>query len=341
MKYLDSFKLRHILIFIIILIISSIICISIGSVSIPFGEVFNIIISKITGNVLSSPNSSIVLNVRIPRVFNVILVGGSLAISGAAMQGLLKNPLAEGGTLGVSAGASLGAVLSIALGITIPNVPFGATVAMAIVFAFISILIVLSLSYKLDFSLSTNTIILLGVIYSMFASSIQSFVIVFAARNLESITSWSLGSLSGSTYTGGFVILFVLLIFGFILYSNSRELDAFAISEENASNIGIDVRKVKFLVMVSISAIIGVSVAFSGTIGFVGLIIPHIMRKIVGPSHRKLLIASLFGGGIFLLFADLIARTIMSPLELPIGVITSFVGSMLFVYIFYSMRKVK
>ena len=133
----------------------------------------------------------------------------------------------------------------------------------------------------------------------------------------------------------------MLLIFGTIIISKSRELDAFAISEENAAHIGVDVRKVKLSIMVCVSAIIGVSVAFSGSIGFVGLIIPHIMRRLVGPSHNKLLIVTAIGGSIFLLFADLIARTVLSPIELPIGVITSFVGSILFVYIYYSMRKVR
>lgn len=133
----------------------------------------------------------------------------------------------------------------------------------------------------------------------------------------------------------------VLLIFGGIIYSKSTELDAFAISEENAAHIGIDVRKVKLILMICVSAIIGVSVAFSGTIGFVGLIVPHMMRKIVGPNHGKLMMASIFGGAIFLIYADLLARIVFRPLELPIGVITSFVGSILFIYIYYSMRQVK
>lgn len=346
MKRLDTFKLRHFLGFLLILLIGMLISLVIGSVSIPIKEVFNIILSKIQeklslGEVISSPHASIILAVRLPRVINASLVGASLAISGAAMQGLLRNPLAEGGTLGVSSGAGLGAVLSIALGISIPGFPFGATVIMAMAFAFLSILIILTLSYKLDFNLSTNTIILLGVIFSMFVSSIQSFIIVFSSNKLESIMSWSMGSLSGSSYSGGLIILIVLLIAGINIYSKSRELDAFAISEENAAHIGVDVRKIKLSIMVSVSALIGVSVAFSGTIGFVGLIIPHIMRRIVGPSHRKLIIATGFGGGIFLLIADLIARTVMAPLELPIGIITSFVGSILFINIYYSLRKVR
>ena len=341
MDKIDKFKFHHYIIFGIVLLITMLICLGVGSVSIPVGEIFEILLSKIKGEEVVSAFSSIILAVRLPRVITTTLVGASLALSGAAMQGLLRNPLAEGGTLGVTSGAALGAVIAIAYNIRIPIIPFGGTVVMAILFAFISIIIILSLSYKLDFNLTTNTIILLGVIYSMFASSIRSFIIVFASNKLESITSWSMGSLAGSTYMGALIIFIVLLIFGTIIISKSRELDAFAISEENAAHIGVDVRKVKLSIMVCVSAIIGVSVAFSGSIGFVGLIIPHIMRRLVGPSHNKLLIVTAIGGSIFLLFADLIARTVLSPIELPIGVITSFVGSILFVYIYYSMRKVR
>lgn len=341
LKELDRFKFKHYIFFSILLLGAAIIALGVGSVSIPFKEVLNILKATIGGRETSGVYSSIILAVRLPRVINVALVGACLALSGAAMQGLLRNPLAEGGTLGVTSGAALGAVLSIALGIRIPFIPFGGTVVMAILFAFLSILIILFLAYKLDFNLNTNTLILLGVIYSMFASSINSFIIVFSSHKLESITSWSMGSLAGSTYEGALVIAVVLLIFGTNIILKSKELDAFAISEENAANIGVDVKKIKLNIMISVSAIIGVSVAFSGSIGFVGLIIPHIMRRFVGPSHNKLLVVTTFGGAIFLLFADLIARTVMSPIELPIGIITSFIGSIIFVNIYYSMRKVK
>lgn len=341
MKELERFGLRHYILFVLLLLGAMLIALGVGSVSISFQEVLHIIRGAISGEPLSGPNSSIIMAVRLPRVINVALVGACLAISGAAMQGLLRNPLAEGGTLGVTSGAALGAVLAIALGIRIPFIPFGGTVVMSILFAFLSIIIILFLAYKLDFNLNTNTLILLGVIYSMFASSLNSFIIVFSSHKLESITSWSMGSLAGSTYEGALVIAVVLLIFGTNIILKSKELDAFAISEENAANIGVDVKRVKLSIMISVSAVIGVAVAFSGSIGFVGLIIPHIMRRIVGPSHNKLLVITTFGGGIFLLFADLVARTVMSPIELPIGIITSFIGSILFVYIYYTMRKVR
>lgn len=320
-----------------LLILSMFIAVIFGSVKLPAGEVVDIVLGR--GGRPSS--EAILLAIRIPRVLSVALVGAGLALTGATMQGLLRNPLADGSTLGISAGASLGAVIAIALNIDIPWISFGGTVIMAMVFAFLSLMIILTIAYKVDYRLNTNTIILLGVIYGMFVSSIRAFIVVFSSNKLESITTWSLGSLAGSSYQGAITMGIVLLIFGGIIYSKSTELDAFAISEENAAHIGIDVRKVKLILMICVSAIIGVSVAFSGTIGFVGLIVPHMMRKIVGPNHGKLMMASIFGGAIFLIYADLLARIVFRPLELPIGVITSFVGSILFIYIYYSMRQVK
>lgn len=137
------------------------------------------------------------------------------------------------------------------------------------------------------------------------------------------------------------IILLVLVFLVPRILLNSKALDVFSIGERNAENIGINVKKVKLDVILCVSAIIGVCVAFTGTIGFVGLIMPHILRKFVGPSHNKLLPISMFGGSIFLLLADLISRTVLRPIELPIGVVTSFVGSILFVYIYYNMRKVR
>lgn len=331
------FRETYLILLIGLLLLSMFIGVVFGSVKLPAGEVMDILLGR--GGRASS--EAILMSIRIPRVLSVALVGAGLALTGATMQGLLRNPLADGSTLGISAGASLGAVIAIALNISISWISFGGTVVMAMVFAFLSLMIILTIAYKVDYRLNTNTIILLGVIYGMFVSSVRAFIVVFASNKLESITTWSMGSLAGSTYQGAITMAVILAIFGGIILSKSTELDAFAISEENAAHIGIDVRKVKLILMICVSAIIGVSVAFSGTIGFVGLIIPHMMRRIVGPSHNKLMIASIFGGAIFLIYADLIARVVLRPLELPIGVITSFVGTILFIYIYYSMRQVK
>jgi iron complex transport system permease protein len=255
------------------------------------------------------------------------------------MQGLLRNPLADGSTLGVSSGASLGAVIAIAFGIRMPSFPFAGTMVMAIIFAFLSLIIILTLSYKMDFSLSTNTIILIGVIYSMFVSSVLSLITTFASDRVKQITFWLMGSLSGSSYENALVLFIALVIFGVIILFHARELNAFAIGEENARHIGVNVKRVKFIVMIAVSGLIGVCVSIGGTIGFVGLVVPHMVRMLTGPNHKRLIPTSLFGGAIFLMFADLIARILLNPLELPIGVVTSFIGAILFIYIFYSSRR--
>ena len=282
---------------------------------------------------------SSIMPIRLPRVLCVALTGAALSLAGAAMQGLLKNPLADGSTLGVSSGASLGAVCAIAFGVTLPGFPFAGTMVMAILFAFGSLLVILGLSYKLDRSLSTNTIILIGVIFSMFVSSIMSIVITFAADKVQKITFWTMGSLSGSTYQNAAVLALALAVCGAVILLHAQILNAFAVGEDNARQIGVDVKRAKLVLLITVSVLIGVCVSIGGTIGFVGLVTPHMARMLVGPNHRRLLPAAMFGGAVFLMLADLVARTLLNPLELPIGVVTSFVGAIVFVVIFYQSRK--
>lgn len=283
--------------------------------------------------------ASIIWNVRMPRVFGVALTGAALSVGGCAMQGLLKNPLADGSTLGVSSGSSLGAVLAIVLGIRIPQLPFAGTMVMAILFAFLSMLLILGLAYRLDYSLSTSTIILIGVIYSMFVSSIMSLLTAFFSDKVKNITFWTMGSLQGTTYENVLVLLGAVVVFGGILLGHMDELNAFAIGEDIARNVGIHVKRVKLRILICVSGLIGICVSVGGTIGFIGLVTPHIMRLCVGPNHKKLMPASMFFGAVFLMLSDLAARTILRPVELPIGVITSFVGAIVFVLIFYHSRK--
>lgn len=342
MRRPDRFQTHEYLVFSTVMTVVFIVCVFAGSVRIPIAEILGVFKSLLTGSEAESSRAlQIIINIRIPRVLNVALTGAALALCGAAMQGLLRNPLADGSTMGVSSGASLGAIISIAFGITLPGFSTGSTIIMSIVFAFASLLIILGLAYKLDYSLATNTIILIGVIFTMFAHSIISLIVVFAGDRVKSIMFWTMGSLAGSNYKNSVVLAISLLICGTIILLLTDELNAFAIGEENARHIGVNVRRVKLLILIMVSVLIGVTVSIGGTIGFAGLVIPHMARMLVGPNHKRLLPASLFAGASFLMLADLIGRTILRPLELPIGVVTSFIGSITFVYIFYSVRKVK
>ncbi len=317
-------------------------CVCLGSVNIPVRDTLTAVWNTLWGlPIPQGVSRSVIVFVRLPRVICVALSGAALSLCGAAMQGLLRNPLADGSTLGVSSGASLGAILAIAFGVTIPGVTYAGPMLMAMVFAFLSLLFILSLAYRLDHSLATNTIILIGVIFTMFAHSIISLIITFSGDKVKSILFWTMGSLSGSSYQNALMLLAALVVCGALMLSKTRELNAFAVGEDNARHVGVDVKRVKLTVLISASALIGVCVSVGGTIGFVGLVIPHIMRMVTGPNHKRLLPASMFGGAIFLMLADMAGRMILRPLEMPIGVITSLIGSIVFVYIFYRSRKGK
>jgi iron complex transport system permease protein len=338
----EGFRAGELVLFSLATLATMALCICVGSVSLPLKETLKVIWNAIFGLPMPEGISvPIILSVRLPRVLCVALTGAALSICGAAMQGLLKNPLADGSTLGVSSGASLGAVIAIAFGITIPGVPFAGTMVLAIAFAFLSLLIILSLAQKIDYSMSTNTIILIGVIYSMFVSSILSLIVTFASDHVKQITFWTMGSLLGASMQNALVLLVSLLLFGGVILRYARELNAFAISEDNARNVGVPVKRIKLVLLIAVSALVGVCVSVGGTIGFVGLVTPHMVRMIVGPNHRRLLPASLFGGAIFLMLADLVARILLNPIELPIGVVTSFVGAFLFIAIFYRSRRAR
>lgn len=336
----EGFNSAQYLLFIIITVSALLVCIVTGSVNIPLKDTVRIIFDSILGReVPAGAYKAILLSVRLPRVICVALEGAALSLCGAAMQGLLQNPLADGSTMGVSSGAALGAVLSLAFGITVPGFEQLGTMGMSMLFACISLFLILSLAYRLDNSLATYTIILIGVIFSMFVSSILSLVVTFAPDRAKNIMFWTMGSLASTSFSDAVILLVSLILFGGVLLSLSRELNAFAIGEQNALHVGVDVKKVKLVVLISVSALIGVCVSIGGTIGFVGLVIPHMTRLVVGPNHKKLMPACIFVGASFLMLADLVARTILRPLELPIGVVTSFIGSITFIYIFYNSRR--
>ena len=257
------------------------------------------------------------------------------------MQGLLRNPLADGSTMGVSSGAALGAVIAMAAGFTLPGTGYGGVMVTAMAFAFGSLVLILSLAYALDNSLATHSIILIGVIFTMFISSIISLVVTFASDHTRSLNFWTLGSFSGVNYGQAKLLALALAPCGGVIMRYSHELNAFAVGEDNARHVGVNVKRVKLVILITVSALIGVCVSISGTVSFVGLVMPHIARMLVGPNHKRLLPASLFAGAIFLLLADLAARTLFSPIELSIGVVTSLVGAVAFVIIFYRTRKAR
>lgn len=329
--------LRETLLYTAALLAVFLLCICFGSVSVPLSQIFAAIKNAFAGSG-GGTSYSIIISVRLPRVVCVALAGAALSLCGAAMQGLLRNPLADGSTLGVSSGASLGAIIAIAFGIQIPGIAGGGTMFTAMLFAFLSLLCILGLAYSLDYSLATNTIILIGVVFSMFVNALISLVITFAGERVRPIVFWMMGSLASATWGNALSLFIALLVCGTVIFCFSQELNAFTLGEENARHLGINVRRVKLGILVSVSVLIGVCVSIGGTIGFVGLVVPHITRMLTGPNHRRLLPACLFNGAILLMLADLASRTVLRPKELPVGVVTSLIGAVVFVYVFGKNR---
>lgn len=282
---------------------------------------------------------NIIFDIRLPRVLLAGLVGASLAIAGAAFQGLLKNPLADPYILGVSSGASVGAVATLFFNISIPFLGLYTLPTLSILAAFITIIFVILFARAVERSMRVETIILTGIIFSSFLGAFISLMIALSGEQLTDLMHWLLGSVSmrGWKYIG-IMLPFFLLGTLFLLF-NSRELNAMSFGEERAEHLGVDVGKRKLFILISGSILTGAAVAVSGVIGFVGLVIPHLTRLLWGPDHKHLLPLSILTGASFLIFADLVSRTIISPRLLPIGVITALIGAPVFAIILIRQRR--
>ncbi|MGF3066041.1 FecCD family ABC transporter permease [Facklamia sp. P12945] len=307
----------------------------IGSVKISFTDLYQVLENQVLNQSMTDleQQATILLAVRLPRLLTAFLIGMALSLSGMTMQSLLMNPLADGSTLGVSAGASLGAGIAIVIGI--PSfIQRQGIFLMAVIFAFGSLVLILSFSYYLDKQLKNMTVILTGIVFTMLVSSLMNILMIISKEKLPSLVFWTLGSLSGSRYTDVWVMGVCVIIMGGYIVMKWQELNAFSMGENIARNIGINIVSVRIKLFIATSILIGVAVSIGGSIPFVGLITPHISRLIVGSNHRRLIPWTLFIGGNFMVVTDLLARTIASPLEIPIGAITSLFGSCIFILIF-------
>lgn len=314
--------------------------VTVGSVRVPFVEMLSIFAGAFSNREALDPMfSSIVLDIRFPRVVLAALVGASLAIAGASFQGLLKNPLADPYTLGVSSGASVGAVATIFLGLTIPGLGSFTLPVISILAALLTLIIVLGFARMVEKSMKMETIILTGIIFSSFLGSILSLMIALTGDELRQIINWLLGSVSMRGWEYIRLIAPFFVIGALLLIWNARELNAMAFGEERAQHLGVNVQRRKFVVLASGSLLTGAAVAVSGTIGFVGLVVPHMVRMLTGSDHRHVLPLSILNGASLLILCDLVARTIVAPTELPIGVITALIGAPVFGLILIQKRK--
>ena len=298
-----------------------------GSVSLSTGEVFQ----ALRG--LGDPvHRDIVLGLRLPRALLSILVGGGLALAGTTFQALLRNPLAEPYILGISGGAAAGAVTVLALGLAmvgswlLPVAAFGG--------ALVAIVLVFRVAASADRSLDVRVLLLAGVVVGAFFTAVIALVLSLSdAPTVRSVVLWMMGSFAGSDWQGVAVASAYTLPAGVVLLTLARPLNLIAIGEETASYLGTDVERVKRLAFGVASLVTAAGVAVAGVIGFVGLVVPHALRLVIGSDHRTLLPLSFLAGAAFLVLADLLARTLLAPAEVPIGVVTAFVGVPLFLFL--------
>lgn len=294
---------------------------------------------------LTARDRIIVYDIRLPRIALGILIGAALAVSGAVMQGLFRNPLADPGLVGVSSGAGLGAITVIVLGTTVlaPIVALFGIYALPFA-AFLGGLGTTLLLYRVATrggQTSIATMLLAGIALGAMASAFSGMLVYLADdRQLRDLTFWGLGSLAGATWTkiaaAGPIIAIALIAAPFM----ARSLNALALGEGTAHHLGVPVQRFKNVAIVIVAAATGASVAVSGGIGFVGIVVPHLLRLLIGPDHRYLLPASALLGACLLLLADAVSRTIVAPAELPIGIVTAAVGAPFFLWILLRRRGI-
>lgn len=314
-----------------VLMAAMLVGVTVGSVSIPVQVLWNPNMDEAASNIL--------WNIRMPRVVLAGLVGASLAIAGAAFQGLLKNPLADPYTLGVSSGASVGAVVTLFFGISVPFLGLFTLPVFSMLGAFLTMVTVMSFAKLIDRAMKMETIILTGIIFSSFLGSVISLMISLSGEELRQIIGWLLGSVSMRGWPYVTMALPFMLIGFLLLWLNRRELNALVFGEERAKHLGVNVKRRKMMILTGGSILTGAAVAVSGTIGFVGLVVPHMTRMLWGSDHRHVLPLSFINGASLLIICDLVSRTIISPSELPIGVITAFIGAPVFAFIFWKQRR--
>jgi len=317
--------------------------IGIGSVNIAPINIMRIIAHNLFGfdlyENITHAHASIIWNLRLPRALLAFCAGAALSVSGAIMQSTLRNPLASSYTLGVSSGASLGASLVIFLGIALPFAPMMSLPILGFVFGLGTILIVMSIAKRLDVRMENHTIILAGMVFSLFINAITTLMFALYGENAQRMILWQMGSFSLRDWHTIY-ILAPLTFIGILFVSSFKwELDIMSFGEEQAQTVGIDIRKVKLTLLITAAALTGSTIAFVGVIGFVDLVAPHVVRKVFGSSHRYVIPMSAVFGGAFMTIADLVSRTIISPQELPVGAVTAIIGAPFFAYIYFSKRK--
>ena len=323
-----------------ILIASIMVSAVMGQLSISVTEVVGTVLTWVGISTAWAPADPIVVAtlevVRFPRIVMALAVGAALAVAGALMQAVFGNPLAEPGVVGVSAGAALGASTAIVFGIAAGG---GGVALLAFLGGLGATLLVYAVA-RAGGRTEVVTLLLTGIAINAFAQAGLAFVLFVAdTASREQIVFWQLGSLAGSLWSEVTIVLPVLILGTVVAVLLASKLDLLSLGERNARHLGVDVEQLRIISIVLVALLTGVAVAFAGIIAFVGLVVPHIIRMALGPSHRGLLVASAVGGGALLAIADLLTRTVVSGADLPIGMLTALVGGPFFFGLLYQQRR--
>jgi iron complex transport system permease protein len=328
----------------ILLVFSIILSISIGYTTIPFLDVLKVLFNNtpLLNNLahfeVPAIQSTLILEVRLPRALCAVLVGAALSLTGAAYQGLFRNPMADPYTIGASAGAAVGATTSVIIGLSFTTI-FGITTIP--IFAFfgclLTVLGVYSIS-KVGTKVPIQTLLLSGIAVSIFLGAIVNYYQYLFPDELRQSTFWLMGSFSYTEWSDVWSVLPFIIGGSLAIYLYSRDLNLLALGESEAVHLGVELERMKKILLVASAFVVAAAVSISGLIAFVGLIIPHLTRLLISPDHRILVPASALMGASFLVICDSVARVIMSPTELPVGVITAICGGPFFLYL---MRKKK
>ena len=315
---------------------------SVGSVDIPFSTTASILISGLPfidiTPTWTDAMETIVLEIRLPRVILAGLVGASLAIAGATYQGLFRNPLADPYLIGVAQGAALGAVIGFLLPVSLLGTSIGLIPILAFAGALVSIAVVYSLA-RVGRTLPLTTLILAGVALGALLGAIVAYLALTSGQMVRGILFWLTGSFSLSQWSEAWVVLPIFVLGATIIMLFARSLNIMQLDEEQAQQLGINVERLKLILLIAATLVTAAAVSFVGIIGFVGIIIPHAVRLIWGPDHRFLLPLSILSGAVFLILADVLARTLAAPSEIPIGVITALFGAPFFLYLLRRRAK--
>jgi cobalamin transport system permease protein len=344
---LASLRRRRVTVLVVlglVLVAAVIAAVALGAVYVPITTSARIILSRVPllGRLFdatwSPTHETIIISVRLPRVLLALLVGMGLALAGAIFQGLFRNPMADPSIIGSSQGAALGATIAFFFGI---NVGWGGLSAVPL-FAFVGALLAVFIVYVIARAggrVSIPSLLLVGIAVSSFLASIVSMLMVINEDRMHNIFFWLMGGLGTGNWDMVLAVLPFIAVGSVVSIFLARDLNLLMLGEERAAQLGLETERFKWIMIVVASLVVGAAVSVSGIIGFVGLMTPHIIRLLTGPDHRYLIPGSLIGGGLFLVLADTLARTVIAPKELPVGIVTAFFGAPFFIYLLKRRRN--